>query len=244
MSTPVSWIDPEHLQTLLSRLEPVSLDPQTVALEVAAATFLISEEKREPEVEFIEPEVASQMPHEVDSDLDEEPANTPQTPPEGVQQLRERLQALRERAQHAGVFTKPIAEPTSPAPQSSNQPLPMHEWAQQVLDALPSGAVLLVIAADGELMWSNDPRPGLALSAVMACRARHHGSINAASMAQEPLHLPMPPAHVLSLFSITADSEPLTLAVKAKVEVKALKLPLRPLASATHASDSDLEAAL
>ncbi|MBK8091245.1 MAG: hypothetical protein IPK32_04440 [Verrucomicrobiaceae bacterium] len=110
-----------------------------------------------------------------------------------------------------------------PAPESKpitvTQDIPfevkIEAFAQQITGLLPVNTWLLILDGDGGILWSNDPRPGLVLSTLMAMRSAVHSSTAFMSAPQAVTYHELPPDQILSVLNIPATSRgPLQIAVK------------------------------
>lgn len=242
MSTRVSWIDEVHLQGLLERLEappPVSPSPIPHAMTLAEAEdsplpFFEEEQPEAPEpadqsAEWSEPDsrpVAKAQPFPPAEKTPQEPASGAATddvvPP--LDRIRERLRMIRHRAAAAGMLSHSMPTDQSSAPAPDSPEARLAAFARQVLAALPEGTKLLILEADGDVVWNNDPKPGLVLSTLMALKAARQGSVDAPLQhAPEVIHHAMPPDEILSIFSHAKPGGLMQIAIRTR-EVVPLEL--------------------
>ena len=144
-----------------------------------------------------------------------------------LDRIRERLRVIRHRAVEAGILSHelpPESAPPEPKPEFEQR---IEAFARQATALLAAETRLLVLDADGGLLWSNDPQPGLVLSALMAIRSSQHASLSTLAAPEMLTHHDLPPDQVLSVLRVPATSRgPLQVAVKG-----ALPLPKEAAAS-------------
>ncbi|MBL9131919.1 MAG: hypothetical protein JNG86_12000, partial [Verrucomicrobiaceae bacterium] len=167
----------------------------------------------EPPPADLEPENSS-VEHEEDT-----------TPVEGadatlpLERIRERLRAIRHRAVEAGLLNRgaddapsvPVAED---APEVLDPRAKLGAFAETESASLPAGSTLIALDEEGGVLWSNEPRPGLILSMLMARRAAQHASIEALADSPAVSHHALPPDHTLSIVSVATSTGILQIAVK------------------------------
>lgn len=144
-----------------------------------------------------------------------------------LDRIRERLRVIRHRAVEAGILSHelpPESAPPEPKPAFEQR---IEAFARQATALLAAETRLLVMDADGGLLWSNDPQPGLVLSTLMAIRSSQHASLSTLAAPELLTHHDLPPDQVLSVLRVPATSRgPLQIAVKG-----ALPLPKEAAAS-------------
>jgi hypothetical protein len=144
-----------------------------------------------------------------------------------LDRIRERLRVIRHRAVEAGILSHelpPESAPPEPKPEFEQR---IEAFARQATALLAAETRLFVMDADGGLLWSNDPQPGLVLSTLMAIRSAQHASLSTLTAPEMLTHHDLPPDQVLSVLRVPATSRgPLQIAVKG-----ALPLPKEAAAS-------------
>jgi hypothetical protein len=248
MSTRVSWIDETHLQALLQRLDaPVPAEAQVEAPELetlpdaddAPLPFFEEEVPLKPEPapvadEFPELPAPPAEPEQAEPAVEEsheEPAPAAEAeaaPP--LDRIRERLKMIRHRAAAAGILSHslPLSEMAPVSVQSPEARLA--SFAKQVLSSLPEGSKLLILDADGAILWNNDPKPGLILSTLMALKAARQSSVDVIQQAREVVHHMLSADEVLSVSTHITTTGPLQIAIRAPEAIGAdLIAPHRPL---------------
>ena len=232
----VSWIDKDHLQALVARLEesaprpPAERDlfpePQEIISMPEFGGFFDEEEKQPaPAAEEPSPDV-SMLPdpppvasHRYSPAPPDRPAAPDETQPLEhedaslpLERIRERLRAIRHRAVEAGLLNRPEPTPSddvppTPAPEIAVQVEPdlrtkIAHWAQSVITELSPADTLMVMDDQGDVLWSNEPRPGLILSTLMAMRAARHASVEELANESVVSHHALPPNHMLSVSTL------------------------------------------
>lgn len=245
MSTRVSWIDEAHLQALLQRLDappPVVAETEppppehTPDEDDGPLPFFEGEEPAQP-VEEAFPELPARPEPRVEAEPaaadepHEEPAPAPEAesaPP--LDRIRERLKMIRQRAAAAGILSHSAPAEEAAAPLAESPEARLAAFARQALARLPADSRLIILDADGSILWNDDPKPGLVLSTLMALKAARQASADAIQQNGEVIHCPLPPDHTLSIFTQLTTAGPLKIAVKARQPVSAEVLaPFRPL---------------
>jgi hypothetical protein len=144
-----------------------------------------------------------------------------------LDRIRERLRVIRHRAVEAGILSHelpPESAPPEPKPAFEQR---IEAFARQATALLATETRLFVMDADGGVLWSNDPQPGLVLSTLMAIRSAQHASLSTLAAEEVLTHHDLPPDQVLSVLRVPATSRgPLQIAVKG-----ALPLPKEAAAS-------------
>lgn len=244
MSMRVSWIDETHLQALLGRLEaplPVEAEMEAPELETlpeeddGPLSFFDEEESAKPQSapqveEFPElPPVAEEVETVPEPVVEPAPmAEAEMAPP--LDRIRERLKLIRHRAAEAGILSHTLPVPEAPAPVIESPETRLAAFAKQVLTRLPPEAKLIILDADGGIVWNNDPKPGLMLSMLMALKAARQASADAIHQGDAATHHDLPPDHVLSVFTQATTAGPLHIAIKAHAPIGAEVIdPCRPL---------------
>ena len=244
MSMRVSWIDETHLQALLGRLEaplPVEAEMEAPELETlpdeddGPLSFFDDEEPAKspptPQVEeFPElPPVAEEVETVPEPVVEPAPMAEAETAPP-LDRIRERLKLIRHRAAEAGILSHTLPVPEAPAPVIESPETRLAAFAKQVLTRLPPEAKLIILDADGGIVWNNDPKPGLMLSMLMALKAARQASADAIHQGDAATHHDLPPDHVLSVFTQATTAGPLHIAIKAHAAIGAEVIdPCRPL---------------
>ena len=238
MSTRVSWIDETHLQALLQRLEtPVAVEPEVETPDLET----LPDAEDEPlaffdEVEEVKPAPAPFAEEFPELPVSPEPVVETAQPVEEVHQepapaveaeaappldrIRERLKMIRHRAAAAGILSHslPVEEPgASPASPEAR----LASFAKQVLARLPEGSKLIILDADGAIVWNNDPKPGLILSTLMALKAARQSSVDVIQQAREVVHHLLSADEVLSVFTQATTAGPLQIAIRSREAVNA-----------------------
>lgn len=240
MSMQLSWIDEAHLQGLLKRLEaPVTPVPP----DQGPQTITLAEEEEEPLPFFDENQPAAEDPADrceastlsaiqpaAEAKLSAAAAETPHEPDSmaaaddvvpPLDRIRERLRMIRHRAAAAGMLSQSLPPDQAVAPSPESPEARLAAFARQVLAALPEGTKLLILEADGDVVWNNDPKPGLVLSTLMALKAARQGSVDAPLQhAPEVIHHAMPPAEMLSIFSHAKPGGTMHIAIRTREEVQ------------------------
>ncbi len=236
MNTRVSWIDPNHIQSLLARLGPQeseslppnesceidTLSDQSAFMCEAAPTTAPSEVHFfEPLSAPVEPPVEPPAPP---PPLEEEPtapaptAQMVEPAPEvddvmlPLDRIRERLRIIRHRAAEAGMLSSPtVAHAVEVEPDFTTS---IAAFANTESQHLPQGFTLIICDDQGGVLWSNDSKPGLTLSALMAHRSARYSSSAAILPASAVVHHSLPADQILSIFSCTSRSGNLQIAIK------------------------------
>jgi hypothetical protein len=235
MSMRVSWIDETHLQALLGRLEaplPVEAEMDAPELETlpdeddGPLSFFEDEEPVKPGAspradEFPElPTVAEEVQTVPEPVVEPAPmAEAEMAPP--LDRIRERLKLIRHRAAEAGILSHTLPLPEASAPVIESPETRLAAFAKQVLARLPEESKLLILDADGEVLWNNNPKPGLILSTLMALKAVRVSSAVAIQQVGEVSHHPLSGDEVLSVFTHATPSGPLRIAIKARAAIGA-----------------------
>ena len=244
MSMRVSWIDETHLQALLGRLEaplPVEAEMEAPELETlpdeddGPLSFFDEEESEKPQLtpqveEFPElPPVAEEVETMPEPVVEPAPmAEAEMAPP--LDRIRERLKLIRHRAAEAGILSHTLPVPEAAAPVIESPETRLAAFAKQVLTRLPPEAKLIILDADGGIVWNNDPKPGLMLSMLMALKAARQASPDAIHQGDAATHHDLPPDHVMSVFTQATTAGPLHIAIKAHAAIGAEVIdPCRPL---------------
>ena len=244
MSMRVSWIDETHLQTMLGRLEaPLPVEAEMEAPELATlpdeddgpVSFFKEQEPVKPAVtpmaeDFPElPPVAEDFETVPEPVVDPAPMVEAQTAPP-LDRIRERLKLIRHRAAEAGILSHALPVPEAPAPVIESPQRRLAAFAKLVQTRLPPEAKLIILDADGGIVWNNDPKPGLMLSMLMALKAARQASADAIHQGDAAVHHDLPPDHVLSVFNQATTAGPLHIAIKAYAAIGAEVIdPCRPL---------------
>lgn len=240
MNTRVSWIDPSHLESLLARLDaPASEEESPECAEIDTlpeavedvSSFFADEETPQSRVvvedEFppLPPEQEAVLERSEEA-LEEEDEEPPLPPPAALEdagppldRIRERLKLIRHKAAEAGILSH-VAAPTEPSPTVIESPeARLASFARRALAALPPDALMLILDAEGSIIWNNNPKPGLVLSMLMAMKASRHASIEAITDPQPITHHELPPDHVLTVFAQASAHGELQIAIKASVPI-------------------------
>jgi hypothetical protein len=226
----VSWIDETYLQALLGRLEA----PMTIEAEMEAPELETLPDADDGPLSFFEDEKPEALPkaeefpdlppitEEVEA-LPEpvvEPApmaEAEMAPP--LDRIRERLKLIRHRAAEAGILSHTLPLPEASAPVIESPETRLAAFAKQVLARLPEESKLLILDADGEVLWNNNPKPGLILSTLMALKAVRVSSAVAIQQVGVVSHHPLSGDEVLSVFMHATPSGPLRIAIKARAAI-------------------------
>ncbi|MBE7493348.1 MAG: hypothetical protein HS117_00225 [Verrucomicrobiaceae bacterium] len=188
----------------------------------------------------VEARLETTMPPEERDAKADEPGEDEMQPVQGsdvslpVERIRDRLRTIRQRALQAGILNRaePAAAPAPPSADATPPPaaaIPMEDdfparlaaFAEAVLHKLPTGSTLMIFDHEAEVLWSNEPKPGLILSSVMARHATRHGSLDVLEVDADASFHPLPPEHVLSIATLPCASGTLELAVKSTTAVDA-----------------------
>jgi hypothetical protein len=138
-----------------------------------------------------------------------------------LDRIRERLKLIRHRAAEAGILSHALPVAEAPAPVLESPEARLAAFAKQMLALLPEETKLIILDADGGILWNNDPKPGLVLSTLMAIKAARHGSAEAIHSNGGAVHHDLPPEHVLSIFAHATTAGPLQIALKARTAIGA-----------------------
>ena len=237
MNTRVSWIDPIHIQSLLARLGPQDAEslPESESCDIDTLSdhtdFMGEAVPLPAPVEHFLEDLSTPKAPAAPPAVEEPPAPMPtvQAPepiPEPVREpvpesddgmlpldrIRERLRIIRHRAAEAGMLSTPtIAPVTDSAP---NFETSLAAFASAESQQLPPGFTLIICDDQGGVLWSNDSKPGLTLSTLMAHRSARHSSSEVILSASQVIHHALPADQILSVFSCPSRSGDLQIAIK------------------------------
>lgn len=210
-------------------LEPVEVEiaPPTVELPKVEVAEVVVERPPEPVFTSTEPEPPSAFqelkvdlpPEEDENDLSESGPLPVEVPTEDealpLDRIRERLRVIRHRAVEAGILSHELPPESPPPPPKPSFEAKVEAFARQVMPLLSAETRLLVLDAEGALLWSNDPQPGLVLSTLMALRSAEHSSVTALATAEALTHHELSQGQMLSVLRVPQTSRgPLQVAVK------------------------------
>jgi hypothetical protein len=237
MNTRVSWIDETHLHSLLERLEaPAALEEIAETSEIATLpetdaeapmAFFVEETASEPVEPAREefpplPQMREEPVLEPEEAHDNGEAAPVHAEPEAsppLDRIRERLRMIRHRAAEAGILSHSLPSVEPPKAVIETPEARLAAYAKRAVEALPAGSLVTILDPDGGILWNNNPKPGLVLSAVMALKAAQHGSIEEIAGRNEVIRQELPPEHHLTVFYVVSLSGQIEVAVKSPLPV-------------------------